>query len=205
MSLKLYEFGSTRSVRIHWMLRELGAPYSELEVNLRKGEQRNPDFLKINPNGKVPVLTDGDVTIWESAAILTYLAEKFTDKKLIPDHGSKARAEYFQWMFWNQSEFEAPLWSVAKHTFIYPENLRLPAAIELAKLDFDKAAVVLDRELSDRLYILGKNFSAADILIGHTAVWAEAKQWLGTYKNIQRYIEALKKRPAFPAEKYSTI
>jgi len=76
MQMKLYEFGPTRSIRVRWTLQELGADFEPIRVNLLAGENRRPEFLKINPAGKIPVLVDGDLMLTESVAIVLYLAEK---------------------------------------------------------------------------------------------------------------------------------
>ena len=82
--MKLYEFAPTRSIRARWTLQELGVEFEAVTVNLMAGEHRRPEFLKINPAGKLPVLVDGDTVLTESIAIVTYLAEKYPEKKLIP-------------------------------------------------------------------------------------------------------------------------
>src|SRR6476660_4344981 len=82
--MKLYEFGPTRSLRVRWTLQELGVPFESVIVNLTAGEHLSPEFLKINPAAKLPVLIDGDNVITESVAIVLYLAEKYPEKKLAP-------------------------------------------------------------------------------------------------------------------------
>ena len=82
--MKLYEFAPTRSIRARWTLQELGVPFEAIKVNWSTGENRSPEFLKLNPARKVPVLVDGDVTLSESIAIVTYLGEKYADKGFVP-------------------------------------------------------------------------------------------------------------------------
>jgi glutathione S-transferase len=82
--MKLYEFAPTRSIRVRWTLQELGVDFEAVTVNLIAGEHRSPEFLKINPAGKLPVLVDGDTILTESIAIVLYLAEKYRDKRLVP-------------------------------------------------------------------------------------------------------------------------
>jgi len=84
MKIKLYEFGPTRSIRVRWTLQELGVDFDPIRVNLLAGEHRRPDFLKINPAGKIPVLVDGDLVLTESVAIVLYLAEKYAERGLLP-------------------------------------------------------------------------------------------------------------------------
>ena len=82
--MKLYEFGPTRSIRARWVLQELGVEFEVVTINMLKGENRSPEFLAVNPAGKLPVLVDGDLILTESVAIVLYLAEKYPDKQLIP-------------------------------------------------------------------------------------------------------------------------
>lgn len=90
--MKLYEFGPTRSIRVRWTLQELGVDFEPIRVNLLAGEHRRPEFLKINPAGKIPVLVDGDLVLTESVAIVLYLADKYPNKGLIPTDGVGAAA-----------------------------------------------------------------------------------------------------------------
>ena len=89
MKIKLYEFGPTRSIRVRWTLQELGVDFEPIRINLLAGEHQRPEFLKINPAGKIPVLVDGDLVLTESVAIVLYLADKYSHKGLIPS-GSRA-------------------------------------------------------------------------------------------------------------------
>ena len=84
MNMKLYEFGPTRSIRVRWTLQELGVDFESIRVNLLAGDHHHPEFLKINPAGKIPVLVDGDLVLTESVAIVLYLAEKYSDRGLLP-------------------------------------------------------------------------------------------------------------------------
>ena len=84
MKMKLYEFGPTRSIRVRWTLQELGVEFESIPINLLAGEHLQPKFLKINPAGKIPVLVDDDLILTESVAIVLYLADKYSNKGLIP-------------------------------------------------------------------------------------------------------------------------
>ncbi len=95
--MKLYEFAPTRSIRVRWMLQELGVDFEAVTVNLAAGEHRRPEFLKINPAGKVPVLVDGDFVLTESVAIVLYLAEKYFHKGLLPTE-LKQKAQVNRWL-----------------------------------------------------------------------------------------------------------
>ena len=130
--MKLYGFGPTRSLRALWGLKELDADFEFVPVNLLAGEQQHPDFLGLNPAGKIPVLVDGDVVVPESAAIVLYLAEKYREKGLLPAD-LKARAQVYRWLMFAVTELEQPLWRITRHSMLYPEDKRLPQDIALAR------------------------------------------------------------------------
>src|ERR1044071_9750746 len=135
MKMKLYEFGPTRAIRVRWTLQELGVDFEPIRVDLLAGEHRRPEFLKINPAGKLPVLVDGDFILTESVAIVLYLAEKYPEKGLLPS-GLRARAEVYRWLFFAVTELEQPIWRIARHTLLYPPEKRLAAEIPIALQDF---------------------------------------------------------------------
>src|SRR5215470_3400988 len=128
MKMKLYEFGPTRSIRARWTLQELGADFEPICVNLLAGEHRKPEFLKINPAGKVPVLVDGDLVLTESVAIVLYLAEKYPDKELMPRERGP-RAQVYRWLLFAATELEQPLWRISKNTALLPPEKRVPADV----------------------------------------------------------------------------
>ena len=115
--MKLYGFGPTRSLRALWGLKELGLEFEFIPVNLQAGEHRRPEFLALNPAGKVPVLVDGDLVLTESAAIVLYLAEKHPEKELMPTR-LEQRAQVYRWVMFAMTELEQPLWRMAKHRFV---------------------------------------------------------------------------------------
>jgi glutathione S-transferase len=165
--MKLYEFDVSRSMRVHWVLREAAVEYESITIDLVKGEQKSPEFLAINPYGKLPVLEDEGTTITESAAICTYIAEKYDTKRLIPPVATLERAHYYQWVCFCIAEMEPFLWSIRKHMMLYPKAQRSLAAIKISKKEYKNAARILDDHLSKNEYILGQEFSAADIVIAY--------------------------------------
>ena len=122
--MKLYGFPPTRSLRVLWMLRELGVDFQFVNVDLLAGANREPEFLALNPAGKLPVLVDGDFVLTESIAIVLYLAEKYADKGLLPAE-LEARARVHRWLLFTATELEQPLWRIARHTSLYPKEKRL--------------------------------------------------------------------------------
>lgn len=192
--MKLYEFAPTRSIRVRWVLQELGVEFEAISINMRAGEHRTPDFLTINPTGKLPVLIDGEHIITESVAIALYLGEKYPESNLVPTD-LLLRAQLYRWLLFTATELEQPLWRIARHTFIYPEELRLPAEIPLAWQDFTSMAVVLENHLLDRQFLVGEHVTVADFVLAYTLDWANEVQLLATFPTLVDYMERMYKRP----------
>ncbi|MEA5621511.1 glutathione S-transferase family protein [Nostoc sp. UHCC 0251] len=192
--MKLYEFAPTRSIRVRWVLQELGVEFEAISINMRAGEHRTPDFLTINPTGKLPVLIDGEHIITESVAIALYLGEKYPESNLVPTD-LLLRAQLYRWLLFTATELEQPLWRIARHTFIYPEELRLPAEIPLARQDFTSMAVVLENHLLDRQFVVGEQVTVADFVLAYTLDWANEVQLLATFPTLVDYMERMYKRP----------
>jgi glutathione S-transferase len=187
-------------------LEELEVSFESVEINLSKDANEEAEFLRINPFAKVPALVDGDLTLFESAAICTYLADKYPGKGFIPDAGTKERALHDQWMYFCMSELEQPLWTIAKHTFIYDEEKQSKDAIELAKEDFLKIVRPLESHMRGRSFVVADKFQTVDVMIGQTLVWAFSMRMtrhldlLSGCPNLISYLRALAERPKMPAE-----
>ena len=193
----LYGMPRTRSFRVLWTLEEVGAEYEYHLVNLGKEEGQAQEFLRLNPGGKLPVLVDGDLVLSESAAICTHLAESHPESALIPAAATSDRARYNQWCFFVLSELEQPLWTIAKHKFALPRDYRVREVIETATFEFARAVKVLDLGLRGREYLVGDNFSVADLLATHTLMWARAaKVELGSGA-LETYLTRNCRRPAW--------
>ncbi len=195
--MKLYEFGPTRSLRPLWMLQELGVEFEAVSVSLPAGEHRSPDFLRVNPAGKVPVLVDGELILNESVAIVLYLAEKYPDRGFIPTD-PRLRADAYRWILFTTTELEQPLWRISRHTALYPEADRLPADVALARRDFLPMAAVLERHMKDRAYVVGDRVTAADFIVAYTLDWAGEVQLLDESPTLRSYVDRMYARPHAP-------
>jgi glutathione S-transferase len=192
--MKLFEFPPTRSIRARWTLQELGVDFEAVRVNLLAGENRSPAFLKLNPAGKVPVLVDGNVVLSESVAIVLYLADKYPEKGFAPTD-SERRAELNRWLLFTTTELEQPLWRIARHTSLYPEDKRLPADVVLASADFKAMAAVLDEHMKGRQFVVGNTVTVADFVLAYTLDWANEAQLLGGFPRLHEYMEHMYERP----------
>jgi glutathione S-transferase len=195
--MKLYGFGPTRSLRALWGLKELDADFEFAPVNIIAGEQRHPDFLRLNPAGKVPVLVDGDLVLTESAAIVMYLADKYRDKGLMPAD-LKERAETYRWTLFAVTELEQPLWRIARHTFLYPEDKRLPQDIVLAREEFAAMAAILDRHMEGREFIVGNRMTIADCVTAYLIDWANEQHLIDAFPQLGSYLARMYARPKAP-------
>ena len=195
--MKLYGLGPTRSLRALWALQELDAEFEFVRVNILAGENLHPDFLRLNPAGKLPVLVDGDFVLTESAAIVMYLAEKYGDKGLMPVD-LKERAQAYRWSLFAVTELEQPLWRIAKHTFLYPEDKRLPEDIALAREEFAAMAAVLDRHMDGRAFIVGDNITVADCVTAYVLDWGNENGLIDSFANLKAYLEQMYARPRAP-------
>ncbi|HEY3698362.1 MAG TPA: glutathione S-transferase family protein [Spongiibacteraceae bacterium] len=192
--MKLYGFGPTRSLRALWALQELDVEFEFVTVNLLAGENRRPEFLRINPTGKLPALVDGDTVLTESAAIALYLAEKYRDKGLIPTD-LKQRAQMYRWMLFTVTELEQPLWRITRHTMLYPENKRLPQDIALARQDFIEMAAILDQHMVGQQFVIGDKLTIADCVVAYIIDWANEQHLLDDFRQLRRYLESMYARP----------
>ncbi len=201
MTITLYGSGPSRWVRPYWTLRELGIPFEAKQVSVRKGENRSPEFLAVNPFGKLPALVDGDFTLLESAAICTYLADKHPEKGLAPKPGTRDRAMHDQWVSFAISELEQPLWRITKHSFGYPAEKRSTAEIALAQEDFHKTATTFEPYVKGD-HLVGGVFSTADIITVYALKWADMFGLLGEHVGLKAYLDKHMARPTFPHELY---
>src|SRR5882672_7099693 len=192
--MKLYGYRNGRTLRALWALEEVGAEYEYVEVDVIHGEGRKPSFLKINPGGKVPVLDDGGALITESAAICMHLAEKYPASRLLPPAGTTERTECYKWISFVLTELDALLWTIAKHRFGLPEDRRIPAVIDCAAWEFEAAVEILAIGLGDRHYLVGGSFTVADILTGHTLLWAKSARLELACDTLVSYLDALTMR-----------
>jgi len=195
--MKLYEFGPSRALRVRWTLQELDVPFEAVEINLRAGEQRSPEFLKINPAGKLPVLVDGDIVLTESVAIVLYLAEKYPDKRLIPSDPAQ-RAQLYRWLLFAATELEQPLWRIARHTLLYAEDKRMPGEIALAREDFAAMARIMEAHLRGRNFVAGDTVTVGDFVVAYTLDWAKLVKLLEPFPVLDAYLERMYARPEAP-------
>ncbi len=197
-------YGSPKSSagRCFWCLEEVGATYENKSINFREGEHKSAEFMKINPNGKIPVLVHDDFTIWESMGINFYLADAFKPELLGAD--SKVRGLVHQWSIWSIADLQAPLIAIFIQLVFVPEDKRDHKVIEQAQKKLPAMFETLDRALGDSQYLAGDLFTLADLNVASVvAVCQEIKYDMSAYKNINNWLGQLSERPAY--QKYESL
>jgi glutathione S-transferase len=198
--MKLYYIPTTRAVRPRWLLEEMGIEYELINVSLAMSQQ--PEYRQLHPHGKVPVLVDNNVTIFESAAICTYLADKYLEKGFAPGIDSPARAYYYQWLFYASLTLEAPVEQYMFHVLpnlpekILPKTSQTRVNVEEAKQWFAKVCQPLNQLLEDNDYLVENCFSAADVVTGGVLLWALKLGMLTEESPVKSYITKLRQRSA---------
>ncbi len=184
--ITLYGIQGSRASRNMWMLNELGLDYESVPINDRTGETRTPEFLAINPNGKVPCLIDGDVKLVESMAINLHLANKYDNGMWFASVDEQGEA--MQWSFWGMLEIDAPIMDVLS------ASSRGDADKGFARLQ--SAATVLDKHLADREYLVADHFSVGDLNAASGFSGGAFMQYgFGEFKALSRWLSACYTRP----------
>ncbi|RYZ58892.1 MAG: glutathione S-transferase family protein [Proteobacteria bacterium] len=182
-----------RSDRVRWLLEEMGVPYENHFLKKAAGEMDSPAYRKLNPMGRTPTLVDGDLVIWESAAICMYLADRYSSGKLAPKIDDvSARAEYTKWMIWSVGSLECVIARMFTHMTNPTEKAE---TLAFNKQQSELFKLALNPILSKQDYILKSGFSAADIMLA--AVIPGAQEFLvDGNPPIEAYMARLKKRDA---------
>ena len=181
----------SRAMRVLWMLEEIGETYEHIDVPPASEEAK-----AFNPSGKIPALVDGDATLTDSMAILTYLGDKHG--KLTAPAGTIARARQDAMTFWLVDEFDAILWAATKHKFALPKEHRVPAVMDSLQFEFSRSAARLSDGLQSE-FLMGDAITIPDILACHCLNWASGLGFPRTDDKLFAYGKALRARPAFQA------
>jgi glutathione S-transferase len=193
MALTIYGSPMSRTFRVLWMARELGLEYEHVPLDPRKGEPRSPDYLKINPNGHVPAIRDGDLVLWESLAINLYLAKKHGGPLAPANVAEDGKAT--MWSLWAANELESSATLLVQQSFGMPVDA---AAAEKAKEALKPPLGVLDSALAASLYLLGGRFTVADLNVaGVVAGLTIAKYDLAAWPKLGQWLQSCCGRKAF--------
>jgi glutathione S-transferase len=188
--ITLFHAAPSRSSIARWMLEEVGEPYDLHVLKLMEGEQRQPDYLAINPMGKVPALKHGDVVVTEAAAICTYLADAFPKAGLSIPIGDPRRGVYLKWLFFSPGCLEPAITDRA-----FP-RVEQPRRGMLGYGDFETVMSVIAKAVSGGRYLMGEQFTAADVVLGSTLRWGMMFDLLPKQPEFVDYVGRLEQRPA---------
>ena len=185
--MELYYNPRSRAAIAKWMLDECGADYQIVPIDLQKRQHKTPEFLQINPNGKIPALVDGTSRIFENAAICLYLADKFPEANLAPRLDAPERGRYLSLMVYSTSQLEPAMRDELMGVETLPQG---------GWTDFQTAQDVIEGELGDGAYLFGEWFTAADVMIG--SIFIYKRLWSGPSERpkIEAYVDRLLSRPA---------
>jgi glutathione S-transferase len=189
-NLTLFHASPSRSSIVLWMMEELGQPYDIKLIKLSEGDNLKPDYLAINPMGKVPAIKHGDTVITEAAAICTYLADEFPQAKLNIPVGSPRRGGYLKWLFFGPSCMEPAVIDRAA-----PRKEEARRAM-LGYGDFDTTMNVVAKAVEKGPWIMGEQFTAADVIIGSNIRWGTMFNLIPARKEFADYAARIAQRPA---------
>lgn len=195
--LALYYYPGNASLLPHMMLREIGVPFELRLVDRGSNAHKSFEYLKLNPNGRIPVLADGDLVLFETAAIALHLADKFPDAGLAPAVGAKERAEFYKWMvhLTNTPQPEYHAW-FEPHEHVSDEGA-VPAAKQAAEKRLYRMFDVISGQLGDKTWLLGDLFSAADLFLFMLIRWGRGMpRPPRTLSNLNALAERVIARPA---------
>ena len=194
--LQLYGNLQSRAIRCLWMLEETGEPYQLIEKSTRAEDLQSADYLRLNPNARIPTLIDGDVVLWESMAINLYLAEKYPG----PLHfaGPAALGRAAQWSFWAMLELEPLLLDLLMHRALLPDTARDPSYATRDELLLQRPLGVLETALGKAEYLGGGGFELADLNVASIIVWGKiARLDFGGKPGVKRWLDKCLARPAY--------
>ncbi len=195
MDLTLYDMPKTRAFRVRWLLEEIDLDYRLEPVDIFSAAAQSPAYRAIHPLGQVPALRAGDKIMFESGAILHWLADIHPEAQLAPLPDAPARAEYEQWMFFAVGTLEFSAWEIVLHEHILPEDKAVKAIVPFARTRYRDALGVLEPVVNGRDYLVDEHFTAADILTGHTLMWLP--ELLDGYPALRAYTRRLSQRRGF--------
>lgn len=194
--IKLYGISGSRALRSLWALEEVGVPYELVQTHFI-GDSKKPEYLAINPNGRIPALVDGDLTLFESMAINLYISRRYGAGTLQPK-SLEDDARAVQWSVWAMTEMEPPTMQIFIHTVAAPESQRKPEIAQSGSDAIAKPLGVLDAALAKQTHLLAGGFSIADLNVASVmGLLRLARFDLSRFPNVERWLDACLARPAF--------
>ena len=202
--LTIYHAPNTRAFRVIWGCEELGIPYHLRKVDFSADYRASAEWRLLNPVGKVPVMQDGDLTMFESGAMLQYVLDRYGEGRLQPPPGSHEHALYLQWGWFAEATFSRPLGEIVNHKRAFPDAVNSEVVSEMkARATLSLQAV--NDALVGRDYLLGDTLSGADMMVGYTVMLADMMLDEPLPTLAAAYWQRLQDRPAFRATKAAEL
>ena len=196
--LTIYHVKGTRAVRVIWLCEERGIPYRIEVIDFSPAFRNSPEWRSKSPTGKVPAMTDGDLTMFESGAMVEYLLERHGDGGLLPEPGTAERALCRQWSWFAEATFARPLGEIVNHNRVAPEGGLVDFVIEDCKARARTCIAAIEDVVAQADYLVGNTFTVADIMTGYSLLLATNFGVLDDdFPHTQAYFERLSQRPGF--------
>lgn len=196
--LKIYHAKQARSLRVVWLAEEIGMPHEIVHMPFNPAALKAEEFLRVNPFGAVPAIEDGGVRMTESGAICQYLTERYGHAPFKKVLGDPEYPAYLQWIHAGEATLTPPLGAIAQHTLVRPVERRIGQVAIEAQDTFRERMKVLELHLSETGYLLGEDFTAADVMVGYALHLAAL---LGLMReaphDVGNYWARLQQRPAY--------
>lgn len=196
--MKLYHYSKSRSSRVYWLLEELELDYELEELPFDPRAFQGADYLELESFGKLPILVDDAVTMFESVAIVQYVLDRYAEGRLQPSGGPADYGQFLEWLQFGESTMMGPVCQTLQHTKLLPEDQRNESIAQQGRRAFKYFARELDEALANQAYLVNDHFSAADIVVGYTLFLADYCGILPSdLEPLNDYYQRLKSRAAF--------
>ncbi len=195
--IKLYHAKGTRGLRVMWLCEELNIDYEIQNVDFSKEFRFSEQWLKINPLGKLPSLRDGDILLFESCAMIQYILDKYGRGKLQPSPSTTSYAYFLQWLWFSEATFARPIGEIVNHRREFPDEQEIPEVVQEMQSRIYKCLDALNEALEGKDFILGKDFTAADISLGYSLLIAQNRIDKEFPEKVDKYWGNISSRRAF--------
>jgi len=195
--IKIYHAKGTRGLRVMWLCEELNIDYEIQNVDFSKEFRFSEQWLKINPLGKLPSLRDGDILLFESCAMIQYLLNKYGGGKLQPSPSTTSYAYFLQWLWFSEATFARPIGEIVNHRREFPDEQEIPEVVQEMQSRIYKCLDALNEALEGKDFILGKDFTAADISLGYSLLIAQNRIDKEFPEKVDKYWGNISSRRAF--------
>lgn len=195
--IKIYHAKGTRGLRVMWLCEELNIDYEIQNVDFSKEFRFSEQWLKINPLGKLPSLRDGDILLFESCAMIQYILNKYGGGKLQPSPSTTSYAYFLQWLWFSEATFARPIGEIVNHRREFPDEQEIPEVVQEMQSRIYKCLDALNEALEGKDFILGKDFTAADISLGYSLLIAQNRIDKEFPEKVDKYWGNISSRRAF--------